>query len=71
MNSNNCSDETPLDFVADVPTTSDDVAALQRLRQQTPSWLEMAPEDVEALLPSDGLDRRPPTAATATPFELP
>jgi hypothetical protein len=71
VRSNKPSDSTPLDLERDVPTTRKDVEALRRLRRETPSWLLLSPEAVDALLPADALDRRPTTSPGATPFELP
>jgi hypothetical protein len=58
------------DLGRDVPTTADDVAVLRRLRAETPGWFALTPAELLALLPSDALDRRPPTSATAQPFVL-
>ena len=71
MRSNKLSDSMLLNLERDVPTTTEDVEVLRRLRRETPSWLLLAPEAVDALLPSDALDRRPTTSPGATPFELP
>ena len=71
MSSNKPSDSTSLNLERDVPTTREDVEALRRLRQETPSWLLLPPESLDALLPADALDRRPTTWRGATPFELP
>lgn len=71
MNSNQPSNQAPLDLEHDVPTTQSDIEALRRLRVETPSWLLLPPEAIDALLPSGALDRRPATSPRATPFELP
>ena len=71
MSSNEPSSRIALNLEADVPTTPADVEALRRLRRNTPSWLSLTPGELEELLPADALDRRPPTARWATPFELP
>ena len=71
MSSSAHSDANPFDLAAGVPTSADDVEALRRARQQTPSWLSLSYEDVEALLPEAALARRPPTSPRATPFTLP
>lgn len=60
-----------LDLDLDVPTTAQDVDALRELRRQTPSWFSLTPEALEALLPKDALDCRPPMRSDATPFTLP
>lgn len=70
MKSNDPCDQAPLDLEAAVPTTPDDVRALERLRRETPSWLDLPPHVVEALLPPGALDRRPPMSPAARPFEL-
>ena len=71
MSSNKPSDSTSLNLERDVPTTREDVEALRRLRRETPSWLLLPAEAVDALLPIDALDRRPTTSPGATPFEFP
>ena len=71
MRSSKPSDLTSLNLERDVPTTREDVEALRRLRQETPSWLLLPPEALDAILPADALDRRPATSRGATPFELP
>ena len=71
MSSNKPSDSTSLNLERDVPTTREDVEALRRIRQQTPSWLLLPPEVLDALLPANALDQRPTTSPGATPFELP
>ena len=65
------SDADAIDLERDVPTTREDVDVLLRLHRATPSWLLLTPDEVEALLPEDALDRRPPTPAHARPFTLP
>lgn len=59
------------DLGRDVPTTAEDVAILRQLRADTPGWFSLTPAELLALLPSDALDRRPPTSAAARPFVLP
>ena len=58
------------DLGRDVPTTADDVAALRRLRMETPGWFSLTPAELLALLPADALDRRPPMSDAARPFAL-
>jgi hypothetical protein len=65
------SDPRPLDLDRDVPTTAADVEILRRLRAETPTWLLLSADEIEALIPAGALDRRPPTPATARPFTLP
>lgn len=62
--------EEPLDFERDVPTTAEDIAALRRARAETPSWLSLTPEALEAVLPAGALDRRPAIRPDARPFTL-
>lgn len=71
VSSNEPSDSTSLNLERDVPTTRQDVEALRRLRRETPSWLLLPPEAVDALLPAAGLAHRPTTSPGATPFEFP
>lgn len=54
----------------DVPTTAEDVATLTRLRAETPGWFSLTVDELLALLPSEALERRPPTSAHAQPFVL-
>jgi hypothetical protein len=60
-----------LNLDEDVPTTDEDIDVLGRLRRETPSWLALSSDEIDALLPADALDRRPPTPAGARPFTLP
>ena len=71
VSSNVASDTRPLELKTDVPTTAEDIEVLRRLRNDTPSWLQLTPAELDAVLPADALDRRPTTSASATPFELP
>ena len=64
-------DAEGLDLGRDVPTTAEDVAVLRRLRAETPGWFSLTPDELLAVLPSDALDHRPPTSASARPFVLP
>jgi hypothetical protein len=59
-----------VDFARDVPTTAEDVRVLRWLRRQTPSWLTLSAEEIEALIPPDALRRRPPTPPWRRPFTL-
>jgi hypothetical protein len=70
VNSNDCSDRGPLDLDRDLPTTAEDVRVLRELRRQTPGWFDLAPEEIEALLPEHVLDLRPPTPPHRRPFSL-
>lgn len=71
--SSNAASDAPwwLDLESAVPTTPADIEALRRVKRDTPTWLLLTPAEIDALLPSDALDRRSVTAASATPFELP
>lgn len=64
-------DPEGFDLGRDVPTTAEDVAVLRQLRAETPGWFSLTPDELLALLPSDALDRRPPTPDGARPFVLP
>jgi hypothetical protein len=64
-------DARPLDLDRDVPTTAADIETLRRLRTETPRWLLLPADEIEALIPDGALDRRPPTPVTAKPFTLP
>ena len=59
-----------VDLARDVPTTSDDIEMMRRLRRETPSWFSLTPAQLEALIPNGALDRRPVTRADAQPFTL-
>ena len=61
----------PVDFERDVPTTPKDIEVLRQLRQETPSWLRLTPDEVEALIPAHALDERPVPPPGARPFTLP
>lgn len=65
------SEDDMLDLERHVPTTAEDIAVLQRLRSEVPSWLSLTASELDALIPEDALDRRPPTTARARPFVLP
>jgi hypothetical protein len=71
VSSNERSESAAIDIARDVRTTKEDVDALNRASKETPSWLRLSWDALEALLPPDALNRRPPTPATAKPFELP
>ena len=74
VSSRNRSDADAIDLVRDVPTTREDIQALRRLRRlhlEGRSWLLLSPAELDAILPRDALNRRPPVSADATPFELP
>lgn len=70
MSSNASSDSRLLDLERDLPTTADDVRVLRELRRQTPSWLNLTADEIEALLPAGVLQRRPPTPADRPRFSL-
>ena len=71
MKSNEPSDGSSLDWDKHVPTTRADVDVLRRLRDETPSWLSLSSDEIDAPLPEGALDRRPPTSSRARPFTLP
>ncbi len=64
-------DTGEFDLAADVPTTPEDVTVLRRLRAETPGWFSLTVDELLAILPADGLDRRPPMPPAARPFVLP
>ena len=70
MTSQMGSDEM-LDLEQHVPTTAADVAMLRHLRGNVRSWFSLTAAELDALIPADALDRRPPTAPGAKPFVLP
>ena len=70
MSSNERSEAALVDFRRDVPTTPHDVQVLRELRLQTPSWLTLSADEIEALVPAGALDRRPPTPPGRPPFSL-
>jgi hypothetical protein len=55
----------------DVPTTRRDIEVLRQLRRDTPSWLRLTTDEVEALIPAHALDERAVTSPGARPFTLP
>ena len=65
------SNRWPVDFGRDVPTTRNDIEVLRQLRQETPSWLQLTTDEVEALIPAHALDERPVPPPGARPFTLP
>ena len=70
MNSNDTSDDLTLDLDVAFRATPEDVRALRALRGQTPSWFLLSYEELDALLPAGGLDRRPTSPPGRTPFTL-
>jgi hypothetical protein len=70
VSSNDPFDRALDDLARDIPTTLDDVRVLRELRRQTPSWLDLTAEEIEAMLPAGALSRRPPTSAARRPFSL-
>jgi hypothetical protein len=71
VNSNERSDRQPLNLGEHVPTTAQDIDVLGRLQRETPSWLLLSSDEIDAMLPADALDRRMPTSPGARPFTLP
>lgn len=67
MSSNDNADDL-LDFA--VSTTPADVAALRRLRAESPSWLMIDWQVLAALVPPGALDRRPIADDRWRPFVL-
>ena len=71
MNSRRLADDGIIDIQRDVPTTPEDVQALRRLRQETPSWFALSAAEFEAILPEGALDGHPVMRPDARPFTLP
>jgi hypothetical protein len=71
VKSNEPSDSALFDLNEHAPTTDVDIDVLGRLKRETPSWLSLSADEIEALLPAGALDRRPPTPSNARPFTLP
>ena len=71
MSSTKDCDMEAIDLARDVLTTAEDIEALRRFRRETPSWLSLTPQELDALIPHDALDRRPAIRADASPFTLP
>jgi hypothetical protein len=70
MSSSKPSDHRPIDLDLDVTTTAEDVVVLRKLRHETPSWLDLSADDIDALIPAGALERRPSTPAGRPPFSL-
>ena len=70
MSSSAPSDRALLDLERDIPTTADDVRVLRELRWQSPGWLGLSAEELDAILPAAALNRRPPTPPGRPPFSL-
>jgi hypothetical protein len=71
MSSHKSAEDDAIDLGRDVPTTSEDIRALRRLRSETPSWFSLSPEQLEALIPEEALDRHPVMRPDPQPFTLP
>jgi hypothetical protein len=71
VSSHRDSDGRNLDLDRDATTTPDDIETLRRVRRESASWFSLTPAEVEALLPDDALERRPPMPDDAEPFTLP
>jgi hypothetical protein len=63
-------DEARIDLALGLIVTDEDRAALRRLREQTPSWLEWNWRALIELMPRDALAKRPTAADHWTPFRL-
>lgn len=62
--------ERLLDLETGLSLTAGDLAALRRLREQTPSWLEWDWRTLVALVPRDVLAKRATAAPDWQPFRL-
>ena len=71
MSSHRFADDGVLDLRRDVPTTAEDIEVLRRLRRETPSWFVLSPAQIEELIPTGALDRRPAMRPDVSPFTLP
>ena len=69
MNSNDSADDLPLD-PGDLAASPDEVRVLRALRAERPSWFDLSPDEIDALLPPSLLDRRPPAPRNRKPFTL-
>jgi hypothetical protein len=63
-------DEKLLDLERGLTITDEDRAALNRLREQTPSWLDWNWRALTELLPPDALAKRPTASDAWEPFRL-
>ena len=70
MSSNDPSDGALLDLERDIPTSPEDVRVLRELRRQTPGWLHLTADEIDAMSPVDALARRPPAPPNRRPFSL-
>jgi hypothetical protein len=70
VSSSNHSDGALFDLDRDMPTTAEDVRMLRILRRQTPGWLDLTPEQIEAMVPEDALKLRAVASPTRRPFSL-
>jgi hypothetical protein len=70
VNSKHPSEHALLDLEQDLPTSADDVRVLRELRRKARSWLDLSADEIEALLPTGVLERRPPTSSRRRPFSL-
>ena len=68
--SSNYSDRALFDLDRDIPTTAEDVRMLGILRRLTPGWLDLTPEELEAMIPEDALTLRAVASPTRRPFSL-
>lgn len=59
-----------LDLERGLPVTPADRAALRRLREQTPCWLDWDWRIVDKLLPPEALANRPTASDAWQPFSL-
>ena len=62
--------DEPLDLGTGLVVTPEDRAALQRLRQQAPSWLDWDWRTLTGLVPDQVLAGRPTANDTWQPFVL-
>lgn len=70
MSSNDISPDLRVDLDVAFRATPNDVRVMRALRAETPSWLELGQDELEALLPAAAWVRGPAPAPNRTPFTL-
>jgi hypothetical protein len=62
--------EKLVDLESGLKVTADDRAALRRLREQSPSWLDWDWRELLKLVPPDAVVKRPTATDAWQPFRL-
>ena len=70
MSSNDISGDLRVDLDVAFTTSAEDVRVMRALRAETPSWLGLSHDEVEALVPVAALDRQPLPPPDRRPFTL-